>query len=123
MRELGINVRSVCRDIDTLRRQGAGEVIGGEAGEGFVLQRGCVSPRLMFDANGLEALLLGTPWVSVHADGEVVSAARSVLGKIWAVLPPQLVRQAQRHSVYPMDGAVYQSNGGTGIGANPAALR
>jgi len=32
---LGISVRSVYRDIDTLRGQGA--VIGGEAGVGFVL--------------------------------------------------------------------------------------
>ena len=44
------------------------------------------------------------------------------IGKIRAVLPPQLAQQARGHSVYPMGGAVYQSNRGTVIGANPAAL-
>ena len=105
--ELGISVRSVYRDIDTLRGQGA--VIGGEAGVGFVLQQDCNLPPLMFSENELEALMLGMRWAAAHADGEMAEAARSVLGKVHAVLPARLAEQAAAHAVYPMGGTAYGS--------------
>ena len=74
--ELCISVRSVYRDIDTLRHQGA--VIDGEAGVGFVLQQDCNLPPLMFSENELEALMLGMRWAAAHADGKMAEAARSV---------------------------------------------
>lgn len=100
-RELCISMRSVYRDIDTLRHQGA--VIDGEAGVGFVLQQDCNLPPLMFSENELEALMLGMRWAAAHADGEMAEAARSVLGKVHAVLPARLAEQAEAHAVYPIN--------------------
>ena len=99
--ELCISMRSVYRDIDTLRHQGA--VIDGEAGVGFVLQQDCNLPPLMFSENELEALMLGMRWAAAHADGEMAEAARSVLGKVHAVLPARLAEQAEAHAVYPIN--------------------
>ena len=119
--ELGISVRSVYRDIDTLRGQGA--VIGGEAGVGFVLQQDCNLPPLMFSENELEALMLGMRWAAAHADGEMAEAARSVLGKVHAVLPAHLAEQAAAHAVYPMGGTAYGSGEGQVLALVRQALR
>lgn len=55
--QLGISLRTVYRDIDTLRRQGA--EIHGEPGMGFVLRKDLLLPPLMFDENEIEALVFG----------------------------------------------------------------
>ena len=44
--ELGVSVRSIYRDIDTLRERGA--VVSGAAGLGYVLKPGYLLPPLMF---------------------------------------------------------------------------
>ncbi len=44
--ELGVSLRTIYRDIETLTAQGAS--IEGEAGLGYVLRRGFILPDLMF---------------------------------------------------------------------------
>jgi predicted DNA-binding transcriptional regulator YafY len=56
-RELGISIRSVYRDIDTLRSSGA--VIDGEAGFGYTLVEDPALPPMMFSRDEIEALVLG----------------------------------------------------------------
>lgn len=75
--QLDISVRTLYRDIETLRRQGAD--IEGEAGVGYVLKRGGPTlPPLMFRESEIEALVLGLRWVSRHADPALADDARPV---------------------------------------------
>ena len=86
--ELGVSLRTLYRDIDALKAQGAH--IDGEAGVGYVLRPGFMLPPLMFSEEEIEALVLGSRWVSERADGALGQAARNVLAKIVAVLPADL---------------------------------
>jgi predicted DNA-binding transcriptional regulator YafY len=85
--ELGISLRTVYRDIQTLIGQGA--AIDGEAGIGFILRPGFVLPPLMFSEEEVEALVLGSRWVADRADARLAIAARDALAKIAAVLPAE----------------------------------
>ncbi|BBP57398.1 YafY family protein [Pseudomonas sp. St316] len=87
-RELGITLRTLYRDIDTLKEQGAS--IEGVAGLGFVLRPGFMLPPLMFSEDEIEALVLGSRWVARRADERLGQAARNALDKIAAVLPSGL---------------------------------
>lgn len=89
--ELGISIRTLYRDIATLQAQGAGIV--GEPGVGYVLQPGFMLPPLMFTEDELEALVLGSRWVSRRAGGTLGQAAENALAKIAAVLPKDLREQ------------------------------
>ena len=86
--EMGISLRTLYRDIDSLKAQGAH--IDGEAGVGYVLRPGFMLPPLMFSEEEIEALVLGSRWVSERADGTLGKAARNLLAKIGAVLPDDL---------------------------------
>jgi len=86
--DLGVSLRTVYRDIESLRAQGAD--IAGEAGLGYMLRPGFLLPPLMFSEEEIEALVLGSRWVSERADGVLGAAARTVLAKIGAVLPDDL---------------------------------
>ena len=86
--ELGVSLRTIYRDIETLKGQGA--AIDGEAGVGFVLKPGFMLPPLMFSEEEIEALVLGSRWVAERADLPLGQAARNALVKIAAVLPDDL---------------------------------
>jgi predicted DNA-binding transcriptional regulator YafY len=86
--EVGISLRTLYRDIETLKAQGAH--IDGEAGIGYVLRPGFMLPPLMFSEDEIEALVLGSRWVSERADGPLAAAARNALAKIGSVLPDDL---------------------------------
>jgi predicted DNA-binding transcriptional regulator YafY len=86
--DLGVSLRTLYRDIATLQAQGA--PIEGEAGLGYVLRPGFVLPPLMFSAEEIEALVLGSRWVADRGDARLAGAARDALAKISAVLPPAL---------------------------------
>lgn len=88
--DLGVSLRTLYRDIDTLRAQGAH--IDGEAGLGYVLQPGFMLPPLMFTEDEIEALVLGGRWVAERTDEPLGKAARDALAKIAAVLPDDLKR-------------------------------
>lgn len=81
---LGISLRILYRDIETLRKQGAN--IDGEPGMGYVLQPGFMLPPLMFSEDEIEALVLGACWVANRGDQWLAAAARSAVNKIAAVL-------------------------------------
>ena len=85
---LGISLRTLYRDIETLNAQGA--QIDGEPGIGYVLRPGFMLPPLMFSEEEIEAIVLGSRWVADRTDAALSGAARSALAKISAVLPPDL---------------------------------
>ncbi len=85
---LGISLRTVYRDIETLKAQGAH--IDGELGVGYVLRPGFMLPPLMFSEEESEAIVLGSRWVADRADAALGAAARNALAKIAAVLPQDL---------------------------------
>jgi predicted DNA-binding transcriptional regulator YafY len=86
--ELGVSLRTIYRDIQTLIGQGA--AIDGEAGVGFVLKPGFVLPPLMFTDEELEALVLGSRFIARRTDDALADAARNAIAKIAAVLPDDL---------------------------------
>jgi predicted DNA-binding transcriptional regulator YafY len=87
-RELGISIRTLYRDIATLQAQGAD--IQGEPGLGYVLRPGFTLPPLMFSADEIEALVLGSRWVAARGDARLGAAAENAVAKIRAVLPSEL---------------------------------
>ena len=92
--ELGISIRSLYRDVATLQAQGADVV--GEPGLGYVLRPGFTLPPLMFSADEIEAIVLGSRWVAARADdGRLSQSARQALSKITAVLPAELRERAE----------------------------
>ena len=65
--ELGISPRTLYRDIDTLRAQGAD--IRGEAGIGYQLHSDHSQlPPLMFSQSELEAIIIGIRWAAGHTE-------------------------------------------------------
>lgn len=86
--EMNISLRTLYRDIATLRSHGAN--IEGEAGVGYILAPGFMLPPLMFSEEEIEALVLGSRWVLDRADAPLAKAARNALAKISAVLPDDL---------------------------------
>ncbi len=87
-RELGASIRSIYRDVQTLRGQGA--TIDGEAGIGYLLRPGFLLPPLMFTEEELEAVVLGLRLTAEHADEALERASRDVIAKLYTVLPRDL---------------------------------
>jgi len=86
--EHAVSVRTLYRDVQTLI--GLGARIEGEAGIGYVLRPGFFVPPLMFNAEELEALVLGARWVQSRPDEGLSGAARNALGKIATASPDDL---------------------------------
>lgn len=89
--ELDVSLRTVYRDICTLR--GWGAVIDGEAGFGYTLIEDAALPPLAFEDDELEALVLGLRDVAVIGDPALAKSAKTALAKLTARVPP---RQAHR---------------------------
>jgi predicted DNA-binding transcriptional regulator YafY len=87
---IGVSVRTLYRDINELRAQGAR--IEGEAGFGYVLKPGFLLPPLMFTPEELDVILVGAAWVARRKDLAMAEAARATLAKIAAVLPEGTAR-------------------------------
>lgn len=87
-RELEVSERTVYRDIAGLIADHV--PIRGEAGIGYVLNPGYDLPPLMLTADEVEALVVGMSWVEARADAGLAAAARDVMAKVGAVLPPTL---------------------------------
>jgi len=116
--ELGVSLRTLYRDIETLKAQGAH--IEGEAGVGYVLRSGFMLPPLMFSEEEIEALVLGSRWVSQRADGSLGLAARNVLAKVGAVLPADLKAGIEASGLLIGPGAVVAGGGGELAGLRQA---
>jgi predicted DNA-binding transcriptional regulator YafY len=86
--EVEVSLRTLYRDIADLITDGV--PIRGEAGIGYVLGEGYDVPPLMFNADELEAIMLGLRWVSRRGDSDLARAALDTTAKIGAVLPQAL---------------------------------
>jgi predicted DNA-binding transcriptional regulator YafY len=95
---LGVSLRTVYRDVADLQRSGV--PIEGEAGVGYVLRKGADIPPLMFSAEELEALVVGTRFVKAFAGQRLHRGAQAALLKIEAVLPPELKQRALRSRIF-----------------------
>lgn len=95
---LGVSVRTLYRDIATLLARGV--PIRGEPGVGYVLDPGYFLPPLAFEADELDAVLLGLQWVEKRGDPGMVRAAIDALAKIEAVLPRRARENAETPGVF-----------------------
>lgn len=85
--ELDVSLRSVYRDIDTLRALGLG--VDGEAGIGFQLRADTFLPPMSFGDEEIEALVLGLRTLVYGRDETLAASARDAMAKIEAVLSPE----------------------------------
>lgn len=95
---LTVSLRTVYRDVADLQLSGV--PIEGEAGVGYLLRKGADIPPLMFNADELESLVVGTRFVRAFGGQRLAAGARSALLKIQAVLPPDLQARAERTRIY-----------------------
>jgi len=116
--ETGVSLRSLYRDIDSLRAAGAR--IDGERGYGYRLIEDFALPPQTFDRIEIEALVLGLAEVQHLGDPELAAAARSALAKVAATLPDereqhlvhaisQVYRPVARYAVAVDMGVIRQS--------------
>jgi predicted DNA-binding transcriptional regulator YafY len=95
---LGVSLRTVYRDVSDL--QTSGVAIEGEAGVGYLLRKGSDIPPLMFTAEELESLVVGTRFVRAFTGDRLTKGAQSAMLKIDAVLPAELRGRAERSRVF-----------------------
>ena len=93
---MDVSIRTIHRDITTLRELGAG--IDGAAGFGFTLGDDVSVPPLSFGNDELEALVLGLREVEKIGDTVLSAAARQALAKLKSRLPEAQSRRLQ-HAV------------------------
>jgi predicted DNA-binding transcriptional regulator YafY len=91
--DLGVSLRTIYRDIDSLRAAGA--IIDGAAGFGYTLVEDTAMPPMLFSIDETEALVLGLREVIAIGDPVLADAARHALAKLAASLPDRLARQMQ----------------------------
>lgn len=92
---LGISLRTLYRDIETLREQGAD--LRGEAGVGYQLAPSDTLPPMTLPPAEIDALVLGLRWVAARTEPALAEAARDALARIAHVLPAAR-REALRDS-------------------------
>lgn len=90
--ETGVSVRTLYRDIESLRAGGA--LIDGAAGLGYTLTEDPALPPQMFTRLELEALVLGLAQVRQMGEAALTDAAEGAMAKITATLPERVQRQA-----------------------------
>ncbi|GHG63846.1 YafY family protein [Comamonas sp. JC664] len=86
--QLETSQRTVYRDLAALMARRV--PIRGEAGVGYVLERGFDLPPLMLTPSEVEAVVLGAQWVAANADKTLSAAAGDVLAKVAAIVPKHL---------------------------------
>ncbi|MCK1338319.1 MULTISPECIES: helix-turn-helix transcriptional regulator [unclassified Bradyrhizobium] len=86
--ELETSKRTIYRDIATLIGQRV--PIRGEAGMGYILEKGFDLPPLMLTPEEIEAAVLGAQWVAGHADPALARAAEDLMAKIADTVPERL---------------------------------
>jgi predicted DNA-binding transcriptional regulator YafY len=94
---LGISIRTLYRDIASLRALGAD--IEGEPGVGYVLRSGFMLPPVMFSVEEVDALILGSRWVVEKADKPMAEAARKAMARLTAIMPNDLVDRVDAQSL------------------------
>jgi predicted DNA-binding transcriptional regulator YafY len=86
--ELETSLRTVYRDVAELIAQRV--PVRGEAGVGYMLERGFDMPPLMLTPDEIEAAMLGAQWVTGRGDPALARAADDLVAKIGAVIPSHL---------------------------------
>jgi predicted DNA-binding transcriptional regulator YafY len=86
--QLSVSERTVYRDIRDLIASGT--PIEGAAGVGYTLRREYDLPPLMFDAEEVQALVVGARIAAAFGDDSMARAAASALSKVEAILPDRL---------------------------------
>lgn len=98
---LGVSLRTLYRDIETLREQGAD--IRGGAGTGYILHRtDFLLPPLAFDAAETEALVFGMRSAVAQGDDDLAEAAWRVINKIRDVPSEEWRNHPASQAVFPM---------------------
>ncbi|KAA9010682.1 HTH domain-containing protein [Histidinibacterium aquaticum] len=82
---LGVTVRTVYRDIDTLRE--AGVPVTGTRGTGYSVRESVSLPPLHLTSEEMEALQVGLAAVSQSGDADLADAAARLAEKLDAALP------------------------------------
>lgn len=98
---LGVSLRTLYRDMDTLVASGI--PVEGERGLGYMMTAPITLPPLNLTLTELEALHLGLAVVAKAADDELKEAARTLSQKVDAVLPEDRAAPASGwgFAVYP----------------------
>jgi len=96
--ELEVTERTIYRDIKDLTLSGV--PILGEAGVGYILQKGFDLPPLMFTDDELTAITLGARLVESWSDQELANAAKLAIQKIKTVVPERLQSRFDRENLF-----------------------
>ena len=102
--QLEVSERTIYRDVRDL--VASGTPIEGAAGVGYSLRRSYDLPPLMFDAEEIEALVLGARVVAAFGDERLARSAASALSKVETVLPQGLRPRLSQSALFaPRTGA------------------
>ena len=98
---LGVSVRTIWRDMDTLRDSGV--PVEGERGVGYKITAPVTLPPLNLTMAELEALNLGMAIVAEAVDPDLRAAATSLAAKVDAVSPQRAATDADawKFAIYP----------------------
>jgi predicted DNA-binding transcriptional regulator YafY len=98
---LEVSTRTIYRDMDTLVASGV--PVEGERGVGYLVREQITLPPLTLTPEELEALNLGMAIVAEAADADLKAAAQSLAAKVDAVLPTEVIAEADawKFAVYP----------------------
>ena len=96
--KLEVSERTIYRDIQDLMLSGV--PIDGEAGVGYVLQRGFDIPPLMFSKDEIEALVIATRMAKAWTGQKLGRSMISALDKIEAVMPEHLKTELSKPRLY-----------------------
>jgi len=95
---LEVSTRTIYRDIQDLSLSGV--PVEGEAGIGYQLRHSLDIPPLMFDADQVQALVLGARMVKTWGGKELAQAAQRAIEKIEGALPRELKHLTADSHVY-----------------------
>ena len=95
---LEVSERTIYRDIQDLSLSGV--PIESEAGVGYMLRHSLDIPPIMFDADELEAMILGVKMITAWSGNELAKSAQSALDKIEAVIPDELKKHLETSKLF-----------------------
>ena len=95
---LGVSERTIYRDIADLVATGV--PVEGEAGVGYVMQKGFDLPPLMFTTDEVVALVVGARLLQAFGGADMARTSEEALVKIQAVLPEPARRRADAVPVH-----------------------
>ena len=93
-KSLGVSLRTVYRDIEGLALSGV--MIDGDPGVGYLLRHQSHVPPLMFSADEVLAILVGSQMAQAFTDPQLALSAQKAEQKIRAVLPSILHQRADQ---------------------------